>query len=424
MSSAPSALLKVAGAALLSAESLAGAFLPVLLSSRPGALGLASCFGGGVFLAAALLHLLPHCAEQHAALAAGGGGHGHGHGHHHHHHHGQEDREHDDCGALSPPPPSTAVAAAASPPPPYLALVLLGYLLVLAAERVFFENAHDHGHGHGRAQPCARKASDRHKKEEGDDEKRQEEEEEQELAGGPRGRSRSRARTPAKATPSASRGVASPSAARARRGAAAGGKDAAAAPTCPAPTPLAAAARGRGPTPRRATPAKAPAPARRPADTSMPPQESTLTPAGLRSCLVAVLATSVHTLLECAALGLASDRRGFFALLTAIAAHKPASALALSSRFLRAGATPRQAAAYTSLFALVAPAGVAAGALAGGVGPGAELWLSCLSCGAFLYVGLTEVIAEELDGRGGWRSRWGRFGALLAGVASVAAIAH
>ena len=137
-----------------------------------------------------------------------------------------------------------------------------------------------------------------------------------------------------------------------------------------------------------------------------------------------MLATSVHTLLECAALGLSSDRRGFFSLLTAVAAHKPASALALSSRFLRAGAAPKEAALYTSAFALVAPLGVALGAAAGGPlgGPLAELWLNCLSCGAFLYVGLTEVIAEEMDGSGGWRARWARFGALVAGVVSVAAV--
>jgi zinc transporter ZupT len=395
----PGLALKAAGAALLSAESLAGALLPVLLARHPGPLALASCFGGGVFLAAALLHLLPHCAEQAEALllAAGGAGRGRG-GHHHHHdpHHHHHHRHHH------------------RGQPSYLALVLLGYLLVLAAERVLFEHAHGHGHGHGHGGhghgdgdghgDADGRERPGHRSEDAklDEEKEREEEEEPAAARGRRAGAGTLARR--KAGRAAAASPAPRSASRGRRAAAT------------SPSPRAAATPRREPAARNQRPAKAAAAA------AAAPPRSRLDAAGLRSCLVAVLATSVHTLLECAALGLASDARGFWALLAAIAAHKPASALALSSRFLRAGATPREAAGYTSLFALVAPAGVAAGAFAVGVGAEAELWLSCLSAGAFLYVGLTEVIAEEVDGRGGWRSRWSKFGALLAGVASVAAL--
>jgi len=128
---APSAGLKAAGALLLSAESLAGALLPVLLSSHPAPLALASCFGGGVFLAAALLHLLPHCAEQADALARAQAPPGRHHIHHFHgHHHGPSPTNH-------------------------LALVLVGYLLVLAAERVLFEGAHDHEEEEEQPAPAA-----------------------------------------------------------------------------------------------------------------------------------------------------------------------------------------------------------------------------------------------------------------------------
>jgi zinc transporter ZupT len=404
--------LKAAGALLLSAESLAGAFLPLALARRgAGALALASCFGGGVFLAAALLHLLPHCAEQHAgllAMAGGGSGGAHGHHHHGHHHHGGEDgggHHHDDHHHHHPRGGLSSPGAAA--PPPYLPLVLLGYLLVLAAERVLFENAHDHGHGHGHEH---HHHHDRH------DAKKHEEEEKGDVAAATTpGRSRGRDRGPAASPRSPSRGRATTPSARPRRngtGAAATKSPAAASSKAAAGRSARSAAGRTGKAPAAATP------------TPTTTTTSGLTPACLRSGLVAMLATSVHTLLECAALGLASDRRSFLALLAAVAAHKPASALALSARFLRGGATAREAAAYTSAFCLVAPLGIALGAFAGGPlgGAHAELWLSCLSCGAFLYVGMTEVIAEEMDGCGGWRWRWARFAALLGGVASVAAV--
>jgi zinc transporter ZupT len=55
-----------------------------------------------------------------------------------------------------------------------------------------------------------------------------------------------------------------------------------------------------------------------------------------------LVALAVHTFLECMALGLLSEARAFWTLFAAIAAHKLISALALSSRFIKEGATSAQ----------------------------------------------------------------------------------
>ena len=160
-------------------------------------------------------------------------------------------------------------------------------------------------------------------------------------------------------------------------------------------------------------------------------------------------------------------------LLTAIAAHKLISALALSSRFVREGATARQVrcwcrwwcggvvvavargavaasvflcpnnnrqpkkhqkkqkvALYLGPFVLVPPSAVLVGAFVRDVNPIAHLALSCFATGTFLYVGGTEIIEEEFEGdtRAGRTdisraaARWIKFGALLAGVAAISAL--
>jgi hypothetical protein len=79
-------------------------------------LSLLNCFSGGVFLAAGLVHLLPHCAEAQERLGPLIGDY-----------------------------------------PLYLVLITLGYMLVLFVERVLFDvhgSAHGHGPHTGIAPPC------------------------------------------------------------------------------------------------------------------------------------------------------------------------------------------------------------------------------------------------------------------------------
>lgn len=85
----------------------AGANMLYLAVSWRRWLSLLNCFSGGVFLAAGLVHLLPHCQESQERLGALVGDY-----------------------------------------PLYLVLITLGYMLVLFVERVLFD-VHGSAHGHG-----------------------------------------------------------------------------------------------------------------------------------------------------------------------------------------------------------------------------------------------------------------------------------
>ncbi|GFH20308.1 uncharacterized protein HaLaN_17403, partial [Haematococcus lacustris] len=99
---------------------------------------------------------------------------------------------------------------------------------------------------------------------------------------------------------------------------------------------------------------------------------------------------TVHTALECLALGIITNHASFMALLVAIASHKAISALALSARFVREGASTHQVLAYVGPFCLVPPLSIAFGMWAGQLAPGVHLVLSCFAAGTFLYVGCSE----------------------------------
>jgi solute carrier family 39 (zinc transporter), member 1/2/3 len=134
--------------------------------------------------------------------------------------------------------------------------------------------------------------------------------------------------------------------------------------------------------------------------------------------------------LRCTVWALQDSRREFLLLLIAIASHKLISGVALSSRFLKDGATTAQITLYVAPFALIAPTAIAAGASLRGVGPMLTLLLSCFATGTFLYVGASEIVEEEFEGdpRAGrvdisaTAARWAKFAALLAGVGAIAAL--
>ncbi|GIL75431.1 hypothetical protein Vretimale_8064 [Volvox reticuliferus] len=144
--------------------------------------------------------------------------------------------------------------------------------------------------------------------------------------------------------------------------------------------------------------------------------------------VVLLVALALHTSLECIALGLIDSRSEFLLLFAAVASHKAVSALALSSRFMREGATMAQVTAYVGPFCLVAPVSILAGIYVGRVAPIARLVFSCFATGTFLYVGASEVIMEEFEGemRAGRddistrAARYIKFFAVLLAVALVA----
>jgi hypothetical protein len=123
-----------------------------------------------------------------------------------------------------------------------------------------------------------------------------------------------------------------------------------------------------------------------------------------RHALMLMLALSAHTALESLALGFLADWHGFSVLLGAIASHKLISALALSTRFLKEGASARQVVLFAGPFTLVAPAAIAAGSYMGGLAPVLELALLCGATGTFLYIGTTEV-RECAEDALTWRGR-------------------
>lgn len=90
---------------------------------------------------------------------------------------------------------------------------------------------------------------------------------------------------------------------------------------------------------------------------------------------------ALHTSLECLALGMMAARADFYILFTAIASHKVVSALALSSRFLKEGASTRQVLAYVGPFCAVAPVSVLAGMYLRTMGALVQLVLNCFATG-------------------------------------------
>ncbi|KAI8462728.1 MAG: ZIP zinc transporter-domain-containing protein [Monoraphidium minutum] len=354
--------LRAAVAAGLAAEALIGIYIPILLRSVAGYqwwLSLLNCFSGGVFVAAGLVHLLPHCQETQARIAS----------------------------------------LAGSEYPLYLVLIVSGYLLVLFVERVLF-SVHDAAHAHTHTGIVSRVNSG-------------------ELL---------QAAAPGSGGAATPRGGGSGHGGHDHEGGAGAAAAAAAAAAALVSEqlhkPLLERGGGGG------------------GDDALPHGHGHghthvcrhghegVVAGDLRQGIVLVVAMSVHTFLECMALGLMDGRREFFVLLGAIASHKLISGLALSSRFLKEGATDRQVFAGVGPFALVAPTAIAAGAFARDVDPLLTLVLSCFATGTFLYVGMSEIVEEEFEGdmRSGRTdisqvfARWVKFFCLLLGVAMIAAL--
>ncbi|GBF94825.1 zinc permease [Raphidocelis subcapitata] len=344
--------LRALVAVALGLEALLGIYIPILLRAVPGYewwLSLLNCFSGGVFVAAGLVHLLPHCQEAQQQLPA----------------------------------------LAGTDYPLYLVLIVGGYMLVLFVERVLF-SVHDAAHAHTHTGIVSRVASE-------------------ELLLAPGG--------------------------AAAEGGAPGGEDA-------------AAGAGGGRTRRQAALAAGGSGLGKPLVTAGESDGDDHLPghghshgggsghgsgsggnvqvcrhghahegAGdLRQGIVLLVAMSVHTFLECMALGLMDGRREFFVLLGAIASHKLISGLVLTC---------------VGPFTLVAPAAIAVGAVVRDVDPMLTLVLSCFATGTFLYVGMSEIVEEEFEGdmRSGRTdisqafARWVKFLCLLLGVGMIALMA-
>ncbi|GFH20833.1 uncharacterized protein HaLaN_18023 [Haematococcus lacustris] len=249
-------------------------------------MGLLNAFSGGVFLAAGLMHLIPHCQEAQQAV---------------------------DLSRWGLP----------AEYPLYLLLVTLGYLLVLMVERVVFEGhshgGHSHTHDHERAHihsPLKHHSSDSEESNHSSGHT---------LSGHPRPkdvsavpRRKKRAKADAEASAAGADGIAAGTMSCTEPGGLA-------APAGSCASPL-----DQGPDTPALLGGK---------EAHLAHSAPTFRPLAGLTLLTGM---TVHTALECLALGIITNHASFMALLVAIASHKAISALALSSRFVREGASTHQ----------------------------------------------------------------------------------
>ncbi|KAG5190962.1 ZIP divalent metal transporter [Tribonema minus] len=139
-----------------------------------------------------------------------------------------------------------------------------------------------------------------------------------------------------------------------------------------------------------------------------------------RSATVLLLALSVHSLFETMALGLSTSRLNALLLAMSIGLHQPAESLALLVSFLKTGLPQGKIVKMLALFSCVGPLGVGLGvAAAQYAGDLVDAVLVSLAAGTFVYVGATEVVADEFETP---HHKWKKFAALLGGVVLIAYI--
>jgi len=150
------------------------------------------------------------------------------------------------------------------------------------------------------------------------------------------------------------------------------------------------------------------------------PPSSPAPQASGRSAVILLLALAVHSIFETMALGLSVTPLSAGLLALSIALHQPAESIALLVAFLKSGLSEGQTTRYLSLFSTVGTIGVVLGLAVSSWA--SAVWDSvfvALTAGTFIYVGCTEIVAEEFEEAKG---KWKKFGALLAGVVIVGAI--
>jgi len=139
-----------------------------------------------------------------------------------------------------------------------------------------------------------------------------------------------------------------------------------------------------------------------------------------RSSLVLLLALSVHSMFETMAMGLCDTTLEATLLAVSIGLHQPAESIALLVSFLKSGMPRRKVIGYLSLFSSIGALGFGIGMVVNEfAGKIVDAVLVALAAGTFIYVGATEVIAEEFEEK---ENKWKKFGALMTGIGLIAAV--
>ncbi|CAM9828363.1 unnamed protein product [Chrysoparadoxa australica] len=137
-----------------------------------------------------------------------------------------------------------------------------------------------------------------------------------------------------------------------------------------------------------------------------------------RSATILLLALSVHSLFETMALGLSDSSINVLLLAMSIGLHQPAESVALLVAFLKSGLSQQRIVRMLSLFSAVGPLGMLAGIMVSQYASKiADAVLVAMAAGTFIYVGATEVIAEEFEHP--VEGKWKKFGALVGGIVMI-----
>lgn len=143
------------------------------------------------------------------------------------------------------------------------------------------------------------------------------------------------------------------------------------------------------------------------------------------SAYALLLVLSLHSILAGVALGVESSAVGSLAILLAIVSHKGSAAFALAVGMQRAGIQSNRAWKLLILFSLTTPFGVALGlagdlALQKGSAQVFEMVFDALAAGTFLYIALSDILADEFLAA---ENRKLAFGFTAAGLALMALVA-
>jgi solute carrier family 39 (zinc transporter), member 1/2/3 len=140
---------------------------------------------------------------------------------------------------------------------------------------------------------------------------------------------------------------------------------------------------------------------------------------------VLALVLSVHSLIAGMALGAESQLATSVALFIAIIAHKGVAAFALGVSLERGAVRRSRSIGIVTLFSVMTPLGILAGAGLGALLSGAaEHWFEgtfdALAAGTFLYVAVVDIIGGEFSLR---KDLWAKFMMVLTGLALMALVA-
>jgi solute carrier family 39 (zinc transporter), member 1/2/3 len=121
---------------------------------------------------------------------------------------------------------------------------------------------------------------------------------------------------------------------------------------------------------------------------------------------VLMMALSIHSIFEGIALGLQPDMTTTLEMVIAIGVHKGAAATALGISLVKNFPNDFfMARLLVFIFAMATPIGILIGILAQSAGETADVIMSSLAGGTFIYIGCTEMIVAEfsVSGHRGWK---------------------